>query len=186
MWHMKTVGIPVVVVALSTVNKGMVENIKKVSERATMTEIQKICMLASARILREVLSVWTEWLTWVTDALGAWFAPGWCTKRTPAKTVIKEIIIIILYCYILLESNRKEGKGRLRDTGYLSLYQLRSLTYYTSTTWNCLLLLRTSWNDSWQSQRMEWKAPVWSGMRRSVQWYTWRGDKSSKEVEIWR
>ena len=50
--------------------------------RATMTEIQKICMLGSARILRKVFSVWTEWLTWVTDT------------RTPAKTVIKEIIII--------------------------------------------------------------------------------------------
>ena len=74
----------------------MVENIKKVSERATTTEIQKICMLGSARILRKVLSVWTEWLTWVTDALGAWFAPGWCTKRTPAKTVIKEIIIVVV------------------------------------------------------------------------------------------
>ena len=31
--------------------------IKKASERATMTEIQKICMLGSARILRKVLSV---------------------------------------------------------------------------------------------------------------------------------
>ena len=39
------------------IRKGMVENIKKVSERATMTEIQKICMLGSARILRKVLSV---------------------------------------------------------------------------------------------------------------------------------
>ena len=57
MWHMKTVVIPVVVGVLGSVKKGMVENIKKVSERATMTEIQKICMLASARILREVLSV---------------------------------------------------------------------------------------------------------------------------------
>ena len=38
---MKTVVIPVVVGALGTVKKGMVENIKKVSERATMTEIQK-------------------------------------------------------------------------------------------------------------------------------------------------
>ena len=56
-WHMKTVVIPVVVGALGTVKKGMVENIKKVSERATMTEIQKICMLGSARILRKVLSV---------------------------------------------------------------------------------------------------------------------------------
>ena len=35
----------------------MIENIKKVSERATVTEIQKICMLRSARILRKVLSV---------------------------------------------------------------------------------------------------------------------------------
>ena len=57
MWHMKTVVIPVVVRALGSVKKGMVENIKKVSERATMTEIQKICMLGSARILRKVLSV---------------------------------------------------------------------------------------------------------------------------------
>ena len=48
---------PVVFGALGTVKKGMVENIKKVSERATMTEIQKIYMLGSARILRKVLSV---------------------------------------------------------------------------------------------------------------------------------
>ena len=57
MWHMKTIVIPVVVGALGTVKKGMVENIKKVSERATVTEIQKICMLGSARILRKVLSI---------------------------------------------------------------------------------------------------------------------------------
>ena len=47
----------IIIGALGTVKKGMVENIKKVSERATMTEIQKICMLGSARILRKVLSV---------------------------------------------------------------------------------------------------------------------------------
>ena len=40
--------IPVVVCALGTVKKGMVENIKKVSERTNMTELQKICMLGSA------------------------------------------------------------------------------------------------------------------------------------------
>ena len=45
MWHMKTVVIPVVDGA---VKKGMVENINKVSERNTVTEIQKICMLGSA------------------------------------------------------------------------------------------------------------------------------------------
>ena len=59
----------------------MVENIKKVSERAIVTKIQRICILGSARILREVLSVWTEWLTCVTDAPGAWFASGWCSKK---------------------------------------------------------------------------------------------------------
>ena len=57
MAYVKTVVIPVVVGALGTVKKGMVENIKKVSEKATMTEIQKICMLGSARIPRKVLSV---------------------------------------------------------------------------------------------------------------------------------
>ena len=57
MAYVRTVVIPVVVGALGTVKKGMVENIKKVSEKATMTEIQKICMLGSARILRKVLSV---------------------------------------------------------------------------------------------------------------------------------
>ena len=57
MWHMKTVVIPLVVGALGTVKKGIIENIKKVSERATMTEIQKIFMLGSTRILRKVLSV---------------------------------------------------------------------------------------------------------------------------------
>ena len=54
---MKTVVIHVVVGALGTVKNGMVENTRKVSERATVTDIQKICMLGSARILRKVLSL---------------------------------------------------------------------------------------------------------------------------------
>lgn len=58
MWHiMKTIVIPVVVGPLGTVKKGMVENNKNGSERATMTEIQKICMLGSAQILIKVFSV---------------------------------------------------------------------------------------------------------------------------------
>ena len=57
MWHMKTIVIPVVVGALGTVKKGMIENIEKVSKRANVTELQKICMLGSARILRKVLSI---------------------------------------------------------------------------------------------------------------------------------
>ena len=42
---MKTVVIPVVVGALGTAKKGMVLNIEKVSERATMTESQKTIMM---------------------------------------------------------------------------------------------------------------------------------------------
>ena len=49
--------VSVVVGALGTVMKGMVENIKEVSERATVTESQNICMLGSARIIRKVFSV---------------------------------------------------------------------------------------------------------------------------------
>lgn len=54
---MKTEVIPVVVGALDTVKKDMVENIKKVSQKACVTETQKICTLGSARIFRQVLSV---------------------------------------------------------------------------------------------------------------------------------
>ena len=56
MWQMKTEVTTMVVGALGTVKKGMVENIKK-SDRATVTETQKICMLGSARILRKVLTL---------------------------------------------------------------------------------------------------------------------------------
>ena len=42
----------------------------------------------------------------MTDALGAWFAPSGCTKRTPAKTVMEEIfitkIIIIIIIMIIM------------------------------------------------------------------------------------
>ena len=55
--QMKTEVIPVFVGALGTIKKGMVENIKRVSGRANVTETQKISMLGSARILRKVLNV---------------------------------------------------------------------------------------------------------------------------------
>ena len=57
MWQMKTIVIPVVVGALGTVKKGMVENIEKVAKSASVAEVQKICMLRCARILRKVLSI---------------------------------------------------------------------------------------------------------------------------------
>ena len=79
-----------------------------------MTDIQKICMLGSARVARKVLSVWKEWLTWVTDALGAWFAPGWCTKRTPAKT------------------DKRDNKLNTETFFDLEEYQLEDIPFYTT------------------------------------------------------
>ena len=76
MWQMKTEVIPEFVGALGTIKKGMVEHIKRVSERANVTETQKISMLGSARILRKVLNVLSELMTRVSDALGAWYVPG--------------------------------------------------------------------------------------------------------------
>ena len=51
MWQMKTEVIPKVFGPLRTVKKGKVENIKKVLERATVTDVKTICMLGFARIL---------------------------------------------------------------------------------------------------------------------------------------
>ena len=60
MCRMKTIVLLLVVGALGTVKKCMVENITKVSEEANVTQIQKICILGSMQILRKVLSVSTE------------------------------------------------------------------------------------------------------------------------------
>ena len=57
MWQMKTIVLPVVTGALGTVKKEMVENIEKVAKSASVIEIQKICTLGSARILRKVLGI---------------------------------------------------------------------------------------------------------------------------------
>ena len=60
-----------VVGVLGAVKKGMVDNIKKVKERAAVTEIQKICILVSMRILGKVHSILTDFFTQVTDATAA-------------------------------------------------------------------------------------------------------------------
>ena len=46
--------------ALGTVKTFMVENFKKVSERATMTKIKKTCMLKSEQIFKKVLCLLTD------------------------------------------------------------------------------------------------------------------------------
>ena len=80
----------------------MVKNIKQESGRATVKETHRSTCWdlyeSSGRCL-----VWTDWLTWVTDASGAWFAPRWRTKRTIVKTVTKEIILIIIVIIIIIK-----------------------------------------------------------------------------------
>ena len=44
-------------ITIIIIRKGMAENSKKVSDRATVAEIQKICMLGTVRNFRKVLSV---------------------------------------------------------------------------------------------------------------------------------
>jgi len=82
--------IPVVVGALGTIKMGMVENIKRVSERANVTETQNISMLGSAQTLRKVLNVCSEWMTCVSDA-PYMVCTRLMNEKTPAETVIKEI-----------------------------------------------------------------------------------------------
>ena len=65
---------------------------------------QKLCLM---------IIIIITWVTWVVDALCVWFAPGWCTKRTPAKTVIKEIIIIII---IIADQGLVLNKQKCRDS----------------------------------------------------------------------
>ena len=132
-----------------------------------MTEIQKICMLGSARILRKVLSVWTEWLTWVTDALGVWFAPSWCTKRTPAKTVIIETIIIIIIITtkeIMIIKDNEKGKQR---TTISQRTAKADLSPGTSTSGFCFLL---------QNRKK---------LKRRLRACTGLGKKGTKKIERW-
>lgn len=76
----------------------MVENIKKVSETATVTETQKIYMLGSSCINPQEGA-------WCVNRMIELSDPADTQKKTPAKTVTEEIIItmmtIILICKVL-------------------------------------------------------------------------------------
>ena len=88
-----------VVGALGTVKKGMVDNIKKVKERATVTEIQKICVLVSTQILGKVHSVLTDFF----------FCARLKHKKSTRKDsynidnfIIRRIIIIIIIIKMMM------------------------------------------------------------------------------------
>ena len=54
---MKTQIVPVVIVALEVVKKGIEKQIHKIPGSINVTELQKIALLGSAHILRKVLSM---------------------------------------------------------------------------------------------------------------------------------
>ena len=57
MWKMKTEVIPTVIGALSTIKKGMDNNIRITSENMNIKSFQKTSLLATARILHKILSI---------------------------------------------------------------------------------------------------------------------------------
>ena len=109
----KTEVIPMVVGVLGTVKTRMVENRKhQESIRESYCDRDpKDLSAGNARILRRMFSVWSQLLTWVADAPGAWFVPGWCTKRTPAKSVTEEIIIKITIIILIIVVTKGSVKG---------------------------------------------------------------------------
>ena len=54
MWGLKTITVPVVIVALGIVKKGIEKQIDKIPGKINITELQKIALLGSSHILRKV------------------------------------------------------------------------------------------------------------------------------------
>ena len=57
LWGMKTQIVPVVIRALGVVKKGIEKQIDKIPRNINITELQKIALLGSLRILQKVLSM---------------------------------------------------------------------------------------------------------------------------------
>ena len=57
MWHLKTAALPVVIGALGMVTKAAPNHVSQIPGAASLTELQKITFMGTARILRKVLSM---------------------------------------------------------------------------------------------------------------------------------
>ena len=60
LWHMKVTLIPIVIGALGTVTKGLVQGLEDLEMKGPMKTIQTIALLRSARIQRRVLEIWGD------------------------------------------------------------------------------------------------------------------------------
>ena len=62
-WNTKVVLIPIVIVVLSTVTKGLVQGLEDFEIRGRMETIQTTALSRSVRILRRVPEIWGELLS---------------------------------------------------------------------------------------------------------------------------
>ena len=63
LWNMKVTIIPIVIGALSTVSKGLVQGLEDLEIKGREEIIQATAFLRSARILRRVLETWIDLLS---------------------------------------------------------------------------------------------------------------------------
>ena len=63
LWNMKVTVIPIVIGALGTVIKGLIQGLEDLEIRERVEAIQNIALLRSARILRKVLEIWGDLLS---------------------------------------------------------------------------------------------------------------------------
>ena len=65
LWNMKVTIIPIVIGALSTVTKGLVQGLEDLEITGRVETIQITALMRLARILRRVLEIWGDLLSWV-------------------------------------------------------------------------------------------------------------------------
>ena len=62
-WNMKVTVVPIVISALGTISKGLVQRLEDLEIREQVDTIQTIALLRSARIPREVLGTWGDFVS---------------------------------------------------------------------------------------------------------------------------
>ena len=97
MWGMKATTISVVIGALGLIKKGLEKYTKQIPGNIKISELQKIALLGTSRILRKTLSIKTS-----TSflALGPRNGLGYCVVNGHKVIGNRIIIIIIMECQL--------------------------------------------------------------------------------------
>ena len=90
LWNMKVTVTPIVIGALGTLTKGLLQGLKDLEIRGRVKTIQTTALLRSARILRRVLETWRDLLSlkiqWET------IRQCWCEKLSKKKNKQKNSV----------------------------------------------------------------------------------------------